>query len=286
MRTVTYRGETFGEGTDISLRAVRGLEDVETETLTSDLPRYHGGIPSDAYTHPRIIEVDLGVKPSTRARALKAFQPEPETEQPLQVVWDDETGTAQTALRVNCRVQRRGGPSRSRATEFNTALFSVQLVASDPALYSEALTSESLDPFAPAAGLSYPVTYPKVYGAAGSGAGTVVTNTGDWETWPTITIMAGAGTLTDPIVENLTVGKTLELNANGGVAIASGQSLIIETHPGLRSINFDSGASRYGRLSDDSEFWPLIPGANELRFRASGSTAGATATVEFRSAWI
>ncbi len=286
MRTITYRGELFGETSDIGLVAVRGFEDLNVEDMTVPLPRYHGGVAVDAYALSRRIEVELRVKPSTRSRALLSFQPEPETEFPMVIVWEDELAVAETTERVECRVRRRASVSRDRTTEFNPHILTVELVASDPAIYTNALSADVLTVVTAPAGLSYPVTYPKVYGAGGSG-GTTVNNTGDWETWPTFKINGPtSGVLTDPSIENVTTGKKIELNANGGVGIGAGQQLIIETHPVKRSILFATGASRYGRQSDASEFFPLEPGNNELRFRATGSTVGATVNVEWRSARI
>lgn len=287
MRTITYRGEEFGGTTDIGLVAVRGFENLNVEEMIAPLPRYHGGVPVNAYAFSRRIEVELRVRPSTRSRALLSFQPEPETEFPMVIVWEDELAVAEVTERIECRVLRRASVSRDRTTEFNPHVLIVELVASDPAIYANALSTVNFGVFAPSAGLSYPVTYPKAYGAGGSGAGTVVDNTGDWETWPTLRINGPtSGTLTDPIVENVTTGKKIELNANGGVSIGVGQQLIVETHPVRRSILFATGASRYSRQSTASEFWPLEPGDNELRFRASGTTTGATADVEWRSARI
>ncbi len=287
MRTITYRGETFGGTSDIGVVALRGLEDLDVEELTVPLPRYHGGVPVTAHAFSRRIEVELRIRPSTRSRALLSFQPEPETESPLVIVWEDEKGVADTTERIECRVLRRGSVSRDRTTEFNPHVLIVELVASDPAIYVDLLSTVALSVFASSAGLSYPVTYPKAYGAGGSGAGTIVVNAGDWETWPTLKINGpSSGTLTNPIVENVTTGKKVELDANGGVSIGVGQQLIVETHPVRRSILFATGASRYGRQSDASEFWPLEPGNNELRFRGSGTTTGATVDVEWRSARI
>ncbi len=287
MRTITYRGELFGETSDIGLVAVRGLEDLGVEELIAPLPRYHGGVPINAYAFSRRIEVELRVRSSTRSRALLSFQPEPEIEFPMVLVWEDEAGVAEITERIECRVLRRASVSRDRTTEFNPHILTVELVASDPAIYSDSLSTVNFGVFAPSAGLSYPVTYPKAYGAGGSGSGTIVDNTGVWETWPTLKINGpSSGTLTNPTVENVTTGKKIELDANGGVSIGVGQQLIVETHPVRRSILFATGASRYGRQSDASEFWPLEPGNNELRFRASGTTTGATVDVEWRSARI
>ncbi len=286
MRTITYRGEMFGETTDIGLVALRGLEDLNVESLVADLPRYHGAVPSRAYALPRRIEVELRVKGSTRKRALLSFQPESEIEFPMVIAWVDELGVADVDERIECRVLRRASISRDENTEWNPYILVIELVASDPAIYVDTLSTAILPVVTAPVGLSYPVTYPKVYGAGGSG-GTVVNNTGVWETWPTFKINGPtSGILNDPSIENVTTGKKIELNANGGVGIGIGQQLIIETHPVKRSILFATGASRYGRQSTASEFFPLQPGNNELKFRATGNTTGATTDVEFRSARI
>lgn len=289
MRTVTFNGETFGEGTDIGLVAVRGLEALQVDDLATDLPRYHGGIPAAAYAAPRLISVELRVRPSTRSRSLAAFEPEPDPalEQPLVIVWDDELGVADTTVRVECRVLRRGGPSRDRSTEFNPYLLFVDLLASDPAVYDNTETTAQLTPFTSSAGLSYPVTYPKSYGAGGTGGGVVLVLGGTWETWPTFTINGpSSGTLTNPRLEYVTGGVALNLTANGGASMTPGQVLVVETYPARRSVAFTTGASRYGKLSADSVFFPLQPGSNELRFRADGTTTGATVDVAARSARI
>ncbi len=277
----------FGETTDIGLVALRGLEDIGIDELMGDLPRYHGSVAVVGYAMSRRIEVELRVRGSTRKRALLSFQPEPETEFPMTIAWVDELGVADTTERIECRVRRRASISRDENTEWNPYILVIELIASDPAIYEDALSTQILTPFVESAGLSYPVTYPKVYGGAGEGAGTIAVNAGVWETWPILKVNGPtSGNLLDPIIENITTGKKVELNANGGVSIGVGQQLIIETHPVKRSILFATGASRYDRQSDLSEFWSLEPGNNELKFRASGSTTAATLDVEWRSARI
>jgi hypothetical protein len=163
----------------------------------------------------------------------------------------------------------------------------IRMVASDPAIYADALTEATLTPFASAAGVSFDIVWPADWGAGGAGGGTTIELGGKWESWPVFIINGpSSGTLTNPRIEYVTEGKSLDLTANGGVSMVSGQQLIIATHPNARSIAFATGASRYGKLSSSSEWFALQPGSNELRFRASGTTTGATVEVDVRSAWI
>ena len=282
--TATYEGLTLGPGTNYDIISVEGWLNRDVQISTPNLPRYHGGLVGDSYHLERrvILTVDVfGTTVANRRTLLKAFQPQVDSESPFVLTLPGET-----AQRISCRPQR--AVSRIDIfSELGLARFVIELVASDPAIYDDLGESRTLIVFASSAGLSYPVTYPKAYGAGGSGAGTILNNLGDWETWPTLKINGpSSGNLTNPIVENVTTGKKIELNANGGVSIGVGQQLIVETHPAIRSILFATGASRYGRQSDASEFWPLESGNNELRFRASGTTTAATVDVEWRSARI
>lgn len=284
----TYNGVTWGAGSDYEVTRFVGMFVRQVDILTAPLPRYHGGIVGASYETARVLELDFEVWADTDDELVtllddlyEAFGPQVDTELPLVF-----TLPGQAARRILCR-PAEGLTQMDVEFGAAVALAPMRLIASDPAIYADSLLSSELAPFAASAGLSYPVTYPKSYGAGGSGAGTTVTNAGRFETWPTFAIAGpSSGTLTDPIVENVTTGKKIALTAFGGVSIVSGQTLLIDTHPARRTIAFDTGASRYGNLSDDSEFFPLAPGDNELRFRASGTTTGATCTVSARSAWI
>ena len=287
--TATFGGLTMGPDTDFEVIGLDGLFARDVAITTPDLPRHHGGLVGASYHIPRSLLLTLDVYGEAfsaaftvnRRLVMKAFQPLVDSETPFVFTLPGET-----AKRVTCRPVRVAAPVDISA-EFGRVEFLIELIASDPAIYDDAQSSGTLLPFVPPAGLSYSVTYPKSYGASGTGAGIVVVNAGDWLTWPTLKINGpSSGTLTNPSIENVTTGDKLELNAEGGVSIVTGQQLIIETHPADRSVKFSTGATRYGKLSDASVFWSLVAGDNELRFRASGTTTGATVSVEFRSAWI
>jgi hypothetical protein len=284
----TYNGLSFGAGTDFTVQRLKWYRR-STQVLTPDLPRYHGGLIGASYEAARVVEVDFGVKASTVEDLVtnldslfSAFAPLVDSELPFVFGLPGQSDRV-----IFLRPQEGDSELDPSDWASKSEMVPFRLVASDPAIYDNALSSETLDVFAASAGLSYPVTYPKAYGASGSGAGTTVTNSGDWETWPVLTISGpSSGTLTNPIVENVTTGFKIALTANGGASITTGQTLIIDTHPASRSIAFSTGASRRGKMSTDSDWWPLESGNNELRFRASGTTTAATCLVEFRSARI
>lgn len=284
-----YNGLTFGAGTEYPVNRIEGLFARMVNLMTPDLPREHGGLIGASYEEPRRVvlefevhgDQDDGSFMTRRDAVMAAFQPLVDTEASFKF------GLPGALTRqISCRPYR-GGSMVDVFSEMGQADFLFELRASDPVIYSEAQDQIVLTPFVSSAGLSYPVTYPKSYGSGGSGGGMTITNDGDWYSWPLIVIAGpSSGTLTNPIIEFVTTGTRLALDANGGVSITSGQTLIIDTHPARRSIKFATGASRYGRLSSDSEWTALAPGDNEIRFRASGTVTGATATVSARDAWI
>ncbi len=286
----SFNALNFGDGTQIHVISIEGLENLIIPLNDQTLPRWHGAIPGASFMSKRVINLNLNIDGTSDAdfatrldEVLTAFGPQIDTELPF--IFEHP---GQNVRRVVCR------PAMVNSAEVRQAKYqglqadvSIRLDASDPVVYSDIEGSEDVSVFVSAAGLSYPVTYPKIYGSGGSGGGVTVTNDGDFLTWPIMTIFGpSSGTLTDPRLENVTTGKTIALTASGGASVTVGQQLIVKTHPLMRSINFSTGASRYGKLSTASEFWPLEPGDNEIRFRASGTTTNSFLRVEWRSAYL
>lgn len=284
----SYNGLSFGRGTDYIIRRLK-LHGRQTAILTPDLPRYHGGLVGASYEAPRLVEVDFSVRASSQSDLMEklddffaAFEPRVDDELPLVFGLP-----GQDDRRIVCRPVAADPELMVEQFVSGEVLVPVLLSASDPVIYADVLASLTLDPFESADGFSWDAVWPISWGTGGSGAGSILTLGGKWESWPTFTIDGpSSGTLTNPRIEYVTGGQALELTANGGVSLTAGQQLIIRSHPKERSIAFDTGASRYGKLSAGSEWFALQPGSNELRFRASGTTTGATVTVEARSAWI
>ncbi len=160
--TATYEGLTLGPDTDYDLISVEGWLDRDVQISTPDLPRYHGGLIGDSYHSPRrvILTIDVsGTTMANRRALLTAFQPQVDSESPFVLTLPGET-----AHRIDCRPQR----AASRIdifSELGLARFVIELIASDPAIYDDTLSTVNFGVFAPSAGLSYPVTYPKAYGA-------------------------------------------------------------------------------------------------------------------------
>lgn len=152
----------------------------------------------------------------------------------------------------------------------------LELYAPDPRWYALALSSVELEVPSAETGRTYDRVYPLSYGG-GTGGTSTANNAGGVETWPTTTI---TGPITNPRLENVTTGQTLRF----ALELAAGQTLVVDHHE--RTVLLGGTASRYSTLVRPVEWWPLEPGDNDLRLAADSSGVGASALVEWRSAWL
>jgi hypothetical protein len=177
------------------------------------------------------------------------------------------------------------GMPESRTFEFT-------MIASDPAVYAQELTEES-------AFESFQITTLTFQDGAlptfqdgdlptcqdQTDAIVLLENIGTFGSPPMIVL---EGPTTDPVIRNLTEGKKLEFSRNGGVVLAEGDTLTINT--ALQTAVKTSGSEEENvrnRLSLDSEWFDLQPGANNLTFTDDTlDDLSGRITISFRSAWL
>lgn len=280
MAQVTYRGTTFTTSGSPRLKSVDGLDG--WSGLGGPFPQAfeHGAVPGPILAAGKefqlvfqLIGSDSSSNWTQRSQVRSVFNPADATEDVLTVEWD-----GWPAMQIACKPLNRQGDMGA-----HSPLIPVRLVASDPVLYSTTLRSTVVPVFVGSGGLTYPVTYPKDYGSAGSGLSTLVLNDGEWDTWPRFTISGpSSGTVSPLRIENVTTGENIVFS---GLTIPSGSTLVVETHPLRRSVQFTDGASRWNTVPN-TEWWPIHAGGAQLRFRASGTTTGVTCTCETRDAWL
>lgn len=277
-RQLTFGGVTLGTGRDYRIRSIDGLSAPPVRSSDSARAGRHGISPgADFYEH-RTITLEVGVTElddavmSTKLAALRTAFAGTGVERPMTL---QLPGVAEGGVRrINCR-QKRTQFLVDRTLTAGYAVEVVQLVASDPRIYDDLQQQAQTTLPEGAVGLTFPLTFPLVFGATTSGV-VNVTNDGNFETGPVLRI---DGPVTDPRCENVTAGRTIELD----IDIAAGDFVEIDTE--AHSILLNGTASRYSALTPDSQWWNLAPGENEIRFRA-GSTGSARMTVTWRSAWI
>lgn len=119
---------------------------------------------------------------------------------------------------------------------------------------------------------------PLVLGGSDIFGAPTVTNAGDVDAWPVVTVV-GPGT--DLTVTNQTTGRSWSFTGT----IAAGSTLIVDTRPGRKSVTLD-GFNAFGRLTDTSSLWPLVPGTNRISIGFASATAGSKVTFAWRNRWL
>jgi hypothetical protein len=118
------------------------------------------------------------------------------------------------------------------------------------------------------------------FGTAPAGGAGVTTNAGNTDSWPVVRIF---GPVSAPILTNVTTGKRVSFPA---LTLADGQFVELDMRRG--SVIYNGLASQSMLRFLDvvaSDFWPLIPGGNNVRLSGSGYSATTKATVYWRDAW-
>jgi hypothetical protein len=174
------------------------------------------------------------------------------------------------------RVRRQDGP---RDTGRRPKGFQVTLQSPDPYALSSSESSLTITPGAVAGelGVQNPETDPETSALNVAGQQFVV-NAGDAPTWPRFRI---DGPIVNPVIVNSTTGQAITLVYNLG----GGEWLDVYPERGL--VLLGGTAARYSAvLFDQTSWWQLAPGSNDVRLLAFSYTAPpALLTVYWRSAW-
>lgn len=178
---------------------------------------------------------------------------------------------------LSTKIKRRAFVADWEFTHGN-GIGSVQLKATDPRIYGSTLVTNNIGLQTLAGGRSYPLAYPRSYGA-GAIAGVLIINNDGTYSAPILLNVNGAGQ--DPIIEHVEQGRVMSFS---GISIAAGDDLIIDT---LAKTAFMNGASQRTKMLR-AEWFLLNKGVNTIRFSSAISGPGQLMTldVNFRPAWI
>lgn len=239
-------------------------------------PQADGAFDAPSYRGARVITLGGGaVAPNRAARKaaisrLKAAMSDGTSLYPVSVDDDGDELVVFARLSAEPRAKRVGE---------NAFTFQLVLVAPDPRKYSADPTAVTLTlpESTSTGGFTAPFTAPftSVIPEGSTGERTVV-NEGDADTWPTISI---AGPVTDPVIENVTTGRRLRLS----YTVGAGDHLLVDFADSVVLLNGNTPVDAHGV---GSSWWPLVPGANVLRYSAFAGASGSPASITYRSAWI
>lgn len=120
--------------------------------------------------------------------------------------------------------------------------------------------------------------FPLVLGASEIASDASVVNDGHVATWPVWTI-TGPGTVT---ATNQTTGETWEL----GHAIGEGETVTVDTRPGVKTVVSSTAGDLFAELSDVSSLWPLVTGSNEIAVEMASATPTSRLLLTWWRRWL
>lgn len=150
---------------------------------------------------------------------------------------------------------------------------SIQLMAPDPFLYADTAEEITLGA-ASGASMTFPLTFPLVFGAT-VGASGVITNRGNADAYPVITVIGTCDTIT---VTNSTTGESMSC----AVSLGASDTLVIDNRPATRGI-YLNGA---GRMDLKNGSWITCePGDNTFVFSRNSSEEVQHCSISLEGRW-
>lgn len=268
---LTLNGEQDA-GLGYLLENVEGWDGAETVTSSTQRAGDHGTWAGPVWLGERVLTLTGSVAAASPAgleqaimRLLTACSLTPTT----LTVWE--------TVPRQCTVRRSGKPLVARSGPYD-ANFSLLVTAADPRQYAVEETTAMLRLPSVTGGLAFPITYPITYDATVVVGDATVTNEGDFETRPLITI---AGPVSQPMVSMTGPDGTVQQLLYSG-DIDAGDWVDLDTD--MHTAYYNGTASRRGLVTGT---WPVLaPGQSEVAFRAGAPSSTATCTVRYRSAWM
>ena len=283
---MSYQGLTLGPSTPYSITAIDGLGQPNMNSGDDFRPRDQGEFIGYDYYSGRDFTVDGFIQSdgTSLQNAIKALATatnrtvsDPGTEYPLWFAFPN-IGT----LATMSRLRKRDIPFALETTIASKADMALMFHSTDPRWYASPTTT-SVALGTPGTGATFNVSFNVSFGGGSSGGTTTVTNAGNYETRPILTI---TGPCTNPSVSNNTTGQTLLFN----LVVGAYDKLVIDTD--MRSATYTTfgttiGSTRLGSLVAGSSWFTLAPGNSTLVFQSSdaGAVAG-TLQVQYSSAYI
>lgn len=289
----SFRGLTFGEGTDYHINRAEGFEGFEARTSDSDQPRGDGGIRGLDYVAPRTIafelalaeleDLDGSIYEGRWGDVRAAFRPARNVDYDLTFKRDG----ASPERVIRCRpIQLTRGEDYLRFNRVGTVPLVLRAV--DPRIYSVSARSGNVPLYAAnSGGLDVPVSDFPLDFAGGMQTELVVENAGTAEAFPLVRFYGPVtGTCTRVTLTNSTTGQVFDVTTT----IGSGQILTADMEAAVTGANrlivALGGSSRYGSWALPRAPLALAPGSNLLRFQATGTSTDVICSITHRDTWL
>lgn len=238
-----------------------GIDGSRVQFIAADPREVVLGMMVQAYDTPTLTQ---------RLRALvRAMRPKAG---PGTLTVTDETGQART-LACYYTGGLEGLEARSATLPGQWVKAAVHLYAPDPWWYGPPQTLS--------VGLGQPVTFfpffpLRLSSSTVQGQFTVDLSDSDAPTYPLWTVTGPGSSLQ---LSNDTTGRSITIDAT----LDAGQTMTVDTRPGLQSVRRSDGANLLGFISDDSDpaLWPLVEDVNQVTAALTSATSGSRIVAEF-----
>ncbi|MEV4180179.1 phage tail protein [Streptosporangium canum] len=278
---IEWDGFLLGTSTDYRIQQLDGWEDLPGLDMgAAAKPSRPGSWPGRTRAQSRIVTLSLQVIPDAgrMAEAMRALRAATAVsagadEAPLAIRLHDETFLAFG------KISGRVIPVNHAYSQGLAPVATLQWLCADPRRYALAEQSVTIGaPTGGSGGLTYPITYPLVYGVAATPSNATCMNNGNEVTNPTLEF---TGPLLTPRLTNNTLGRALEFD----IDLLAGQTLTVDTDRGTALLNGTTDRL-YTRsnFSVPVEYFELGPGANNITATAAVFGTGAQVKVTWKSA--
>ncbi|MFE2346132.1 phage tail family protein [Kitasatospora cineracea] len=283
-------GVLIGHGTDVLIEDIEGIGTPDKHVGDRAIPGEDGSYPGRDTLAPRAIRITAGIRtPGNPAAGFDRLAQ-------LEEAADTQVRFTPGATDV-LRVQRPGQPTRrqygrlisARAISLADAAHGwipveITFAGFDPAWYADTTSglTLSLDTSAQrGGGFTAPLRAPITTGTPGTAArpGWAV-NSGNRPAWPKLRI-------TGPVVNpRVWVDGQPDALLEFIVALGAGETLDVETRPGLRNIVRNGQGTYAGALARSSrlDLFRLPPGRSEVRWSAQDATGTSRLALTWRDA--
>lgn len=233
-----------------------GLGMAPLHRLSERGPLQHGDSDEGMRLDPRVFSLTILVEALdvasywlARAAVLRIFKPN--TTSALSLAYTLDSGVERTIEAVT--IKGLEFPMKTRM--YNKHKETVQLKASDPTFYDPNTVTVPFSVGGSGSGFTVPMPVPIGVGSPTVNQTTSVIYEGDWLEYPIITIV---GPITNPVVTHLGTGDVLDFT---GTALIAGESLIIDTRYGRKTVVDEVGNNMLSALSDSSSIatFALLP---------------------------
>lgn len=247
------------------------------EIQTQKAPFQQGRTLIDQLLNERTVMLTVAIVATTRAELMTYRARLARLFNPLSgegvLAWEQAGGSTYRLDAVPEGVEFPGGDAAGPT--YQTAL--VSLIAANPFWYQlgtlEAVQLEG--------GLEFPFEFPISFATVKSAS--LAVNDGDVAAPVVVELL---GPCLNPKASNLTAGKHMQVTYN----VPAGSKIRINTAFGQKEVtlvdNLGAETNVMNYLTTTSEFWDLIPGANELQFAEEGSNPAALMLVTWRNRYV